>query len=405
MKSKGIFVVTYFSFKDPLIQAYTLPYVKIIRNLIDKKYPVYLLTIEKRHQQLTPEEKVKITETLDNEEIKLISLPYHRFGILLLNWIPSLFRILFILIFKKITTVHAWCTPGGAIGLILATLTGKRLVLDSFEPHAEVMAETETWEYQSLQFKILFKFEEWMAKRSDAQICCTESMQLYVRQKFGVTLSNPFTKPACVQLDVFSWANKKKPELLKQFGLSNKIVCVYAGKFGGLYLEGEVFRFFKVAYEEIGEQFRVLLLTNDSDECILQWIKEAGLPKHVIVKKFVPHHLVADHIGLGDFALAPYRPVPSRNYGAPIKISEYWALGLPVVITSNIADDSYIIEKYKLGSVLKDLDVESYRTSICEIIGMLKNSSSRELYDMIRPYAESFRNFQVAEEVYQKVYK
>ena len=62
MKSRGVFIVTYFSFKDPLIQAYTLPYVKIIRNIIDKKYPVYLLTIEKRHQRLTIKEKVKITE-------------------------------------------------------------------------------------------------------------------------------------------------------------------------------------------------------------------------------------------------------------------------------------------------------------------------------------------------------
>jgi glycosyltransferase involved in cell wall biosynthesis len=405
MKSKGVFIVTYFSFKDPLIQAYTLPYVKIIRNLIDKKYPVYILTIEKRHQRLTMQERVKVDETLEHENIKLISLEYHRFGMSLLNWIPGLIRILYILTFKNISTVHAWCTTGGAIGLILATLTGKRLVLDSFEPHAEVMAETETWVYQSLQFKILFKFEEWMAKRSDVQICCTESMQVYVRQKFGVKLSNPFTKPACVKLDEFSWGNKKRTELIKELGLINNMVCVYAGKFGGLYLEGEVFSFFKVAYEEIGEQFRVLLLTNDPEERIRKWAKDAGLPDHVIVKRFVPHHLVADYIGLGDFAIAPYRPVPSRNYGAPIKISEYWALGLPVIITSNIADDSYIIDKYQIGSVLKGLNVESYRTSIIEIIKMLKKYSARELYDIIRPFSENFRNFQVAETVYKKVYK
>ena len=118
MKSKGVFIVTYFSFKDPLIQAYTLPYVRIIRNLIDKKYPVYLLTIEKRHQRLTMQERIKVDETLAHENIKLISLEYHRFGIGLLNWIPSLIRILYILTFKNISAVHAWCASGGAIGLI-----------------------------------------------------------------------------------------------------------------------------------------------------------------------------------------------------------------------------------------------------------------------------------------------
>jgi hypothetical protein len=400
MKTKGIFIVTYFSFKDPLIQAYTLPYVKIIRKIIDKDYPIYILTIEKINQKLTVEEKKKIEESLGRENIKLISLNYHRFGIGLLNWIPSLIQILF----KNISTIHAWCTPGGAIGLILSTLTGKRLVIDSFEPHAEVMAETETWRYQSLQYKVLFKFEEWMAKRSHAQICCTESMKTYVQQKFNITLSNPSTKPACVDLNNFSWNNKKKPELLKELGLNDKTVCVYAGKFGGLYLESEVFKFLKVAYEEIGEQFRVLLLTNDSNERICQWSKDARIPSHIIVKRFVTHDLVSDYIGLGDFALAPYRPVASRNYGAPIKISEYWALGLPVIITSNIADDSYIIEKNKIGSVLKKLEIENYRRSIKEIMSMINKNSNRELYDKIRPFAEKLRNFELAEEVYKKLY-
>ena len=94
MKSKGVFITTYFSFKDPLIQAYTLPYVKIIRTLIDKEYPIYLMTIEKYHLRLTKEEKVRIETELDLEGIKLISLNYQKFGIGLIRWIPSFFYII-----------------------------------------------------------------------------------------------------------------------------------------------------------------------------------------------------------------------------------------------------------------------------------------------------------------------
>ena len=405
MKSTGIFITTYFSFKDPLIQAYTLPYVKIIRKLIDRKYPVYLLTIEKSHLQFTTEERNRVAAELNLQNITLISLQYHRFGAGLLNWIPGLLRIVLILLFRDISTVHAWCTTGGAIGLTLATFTGKRLVLDSFEPHAETMAETKTWRHDSLQFKMLFKFEMWMASRSDVQICCTESMKSYVREKFQIELSNQHIKPACVELDKFSWENRKKPDLILELGLTDKIVCVYAGKFGGLYLEEQIFAFFKVALDEFGARFRVLLLTSESDERIRRWCEIVGLPNHIIIRRYVPHHKVADFIGLGDFAIAPYQPVPSRNYGAPIKVSEYWALGLPVVITSNIADDSDIIERNHLGSVVKSLDTESYRASILVIIEMLQTRSNRELYDMIRPFAERLRSFKIAESVYEKVYQ
>ena len=362
------------------------------------------MTIEKYHLRLTKEEKVRIETELDLEGIKLISLNYQKFGIGLIRWIPSFFYIIFIILFNKISSIHAWCTPGGVIGLILSFITGKQLILDSFEPHAEVMTETKTWHSESLKFKILFRFEGWMAKRSDFQICCTESMKYYAFDKYKIQLSNPLIKPACVQLDKFSWNNKKCPKLLLELGLTNNIVCVYAGKFGGLYLEDEIFSFFKTAFDEIGYKFRVLLLTSESDEKINKWSFEAGLPDNIIIKRFVPHNLVPDFIGLGDFAIAPYRPVPSRNYGAPIKISEYWALGLPVVITSNIANDSCIIEDNQLGSVINSLEIDSYRESVKKIITILQNHSSLELYDRIRPFAEKFRNFQLAKSVYQKVY-
>ena len=404
MRSKGVFVTTYFSFKDPLMQAYTLPYVKIMRKYIDQKYPIYLLSIEKSHQELSNEQKQHAISALQQEGIQLISLQYHTFGWGLLRWIPTLLRILSILIFKPISTIHAWCTPGGVIGLIMATLTGKKLVLDSFEPHAEVMAETQTWSYHSLQFRILFHFEKRMARKSKIQICCTEGMKNYALEKYQVALSNPMVKPACVDLDAFAWKNRKNPELMAELNLVGKVVCVYAGKFGGLYLESEVFDYFKVAYDEIGDKFRILLLTNDSDEKIRNWRNAAGLPEHVIIKRFVPHQLVADYIGLGDFAIAPYQPVPSRNYGAPIKVSEYWALGLPVVITPNIADDSKLIEENKIGSVLKGLDTESYITSIREISNLLETRTSKELYDLIRPFSEKLRTFKLADLVYRKIY-
>lgn len=106
-------------------------------------------------------------------------------------------------------------------------------------------------------------------------------------------------------------------------GFVNKIVCAYAGKFGGIYLDKEVFQFLRIAYDYWGEAFRILLLSNIDTSEIKKYCVAAGLPFHVVTKLFVPHAEVPKYIGLADFALRPVKPLPSKRYCTPIKNGEY----------------------------------------------------------------------------------
>ncbi|MFM8431288.1 MAG: glycosyltransferase [Bacteroidota bacterium] len=301
-----------------------------------------------------------------------------------------------------IGTIHAWCTPGGILGYLLSILSGKRLVLDSFEPHAEVMLETGTWKAGSLKFKILFFFEKIMSRHADIHICCTSDMIEYSRKKYGTVINISFTKPACVDLDKFHPSKRKNIQLLSDLGLEGRIVAVYAGKFGGLYLEQECFDFFKAAIDHWGDRFRVLLLTPVSPEIIHTMSQIAGLSDHVIVQRFVPHEDVPILMGLGDFGFAPYRPVPSRKYSAPIKVSEYMAMGLPIVITENIADDSQLIETEGIGAVIKSLDNAGYLSVIHRLDELLKDP---EISTKARHKAETLRNFGIAINIYESIYQ
>ena len=153
-----------------------------------------------------------------------------------------------------------------------------------------------------------------------------------------------------------------------------------------------------------GDRFRVLLLTNEKEENLDRWMKASGLDPVIVKKTFVFHSSIPDYIGLGDFAISPYKPVPSRKYSAPIKNVEYWSLGLPVVITKNIADDSKIIADNEIGAVLENLHTEDYRSAVITIDRLLNTFTIRQLYDKIRPIVESNRNFGVARKVYEGIY-
>lgn len=392
---KNILILTYWSYNDALIQTYTLPYVKLIADTLTNDSKLFLLTLDKG--------QVPQFETIP--KIKNISLRYKPVGITaMLMWIKTIFKLLVLIRKEKITTIHAWCTPAGMIGYILSLLSGKELIIDSFEPHAETMVENGEWKENGFAFKLLFKFEKLQAHRAKHLIAISNKMKDYAAIKYNLHKENYFIKPACVNLELFSEKNRKNPVLLKKLGLENKIVCVYAGKFGGIYLEKEAFDFLKAAEDYWGTNFKALLLTSNTEEEIEKYRSNSDLKKDTIVRLFVPHSEISNYIGLGDFAFTPVKPIETKRYCSPIKDGEYWALGLPIVITKNISDDSDIIATNQIGSVLAELNKASYIASIQEIDNLLKSHSSHELYSKIRPIAEKYRNFTIARQIYNTIY-
>lgn len=394
-------VLTYWSFPDALIQAYTLPYLKIIKSLetIDN---VYFVTLDKVKLNADHSQQV---ELLSKNGIKNISFTYHPFGFkAAFTWLQYIFYLLKTIRKEKIDVIHCWCTPAGAIGYILSVLTGKKLVLDSYEPHAEAMVENGSWRKNSIAFKILFLLEKLQTKRAIHHIAASSGMRSYAKEKYNTHLKSFHVKPACVDLDLFNKEEISTQTTIYNLGLENKIICVYAGKFGGIYYEKEVFDFFKVAFDYWGEQFKVVLLSNLSDNDLHKLCNCASLPTTIISKYFVPHSEVPKFLALGSFGITPVKSVPTKRYCTPIKDGEYWALGLPVIITPNISDDTQIISENGIGAIMDVNNPKTYLSAIQTIEKLISSDNLPQLHDKIRNVAKKYRSFSVAEKVYQQIY-
>lgn len=394
-RPEHVLVITYWSYSDALVQTYTLPYLHIMLAVLPEGSVIHLVTLEK-----------DINETVvDEPGLVHHPYPYHAYGIRGMLMIIKLVRSLVALVRRSdIRTIHAWCTPAGMIGYLVSMLTGRRLVLDSYEPHAEAMVENGTWSRGGTAFRVLFYFERLQSKRADVLIAATEGMRGYAKRKYGVTKERFYVKPACVDLVKFSSDKRKDPELVRALGLDNKLVIVYAGKFGGIYLDIEVFELLREAYDRWGERLQILLLTSHTLNELRPWIEKVGLPERIFTIKFVTHAEIPGYMGTGDIALTPVRPVPTKRYCTPIKDGEYWALGLPVIITAGISDDSDIIAKHGIGAVLDGPDKESYRKALDTIDHMLATMTPEQRYTAVRKVAEKYRNFDIAKAIYEKVY-
>ena len=397
---KNILIVTYWSYNSALIKTYTLPYIDIIKSKLSNDSTIYLLTLTAKSETALNEYEANYKE-LKQKNIQLINFNYSPFGF---NMFVKMFGILLYLanfIYrKKVDVIHAWCTPGGAIGYVLSRLTGRPLILDSFEPHAESMLETGTWQKTGLAYRLLFTLEKLQLKRAKHVICAAQGMILYSKNVYGISKENYFVKPACVDLNLFDPSGIDSSLLIPGID-ETSVVCMYAGKFGDIYLSGEVFDFFVVARSFWGEKFKVLLLTNQSDDEILKFCEVSGLPFQTIIKKFIPHNTVPAYMALSNFGICPVKPVPTKKYCTPIKNGEYWAMGLPVVITKDISVDSDLIEEYNIGYVLKNLTAKEYLYAVKKIDELLKTTSLRH---KIRAVAEKHRNYSIAHAIYSAIY-
>lgn len=401
MKTRSnILVLTYWSLPDALIQTYTLPYVRIIRKRLSAESLIFLLTLEKE-RDTQRDQRMKLA--LKEEGIDWLPERYQPFSVLaMMTWLWVLIKLLVHIRRNNIQFIHCWATPAGAIGYVLSLLSGAKLIVDSYEPHAEAMVENGTWKPNSLPYRILLALEKRQTHRAVHLIAANGGMRNYALEKYGIALPNLFVKPACVDLELFRPSVTKETTLLKELGLEGKIVGVYAGKLGGIYLDREVFSFLKEAHSFWGDNFRALLLTNHKEEEIAGFCATCELPRSVIVARFVPHREVPKYLGLADFALTPVKPVPTKRYCSPIKDGEYWAMGLPVVITHDISDDSGIIQSHNIGAVLQRFDGESLRDAIKKIDSLLKEGPP--LATRIRGIAVKYRSFQLAERVYDEIY-
>jgi glycosyltransferase involved in cell wall biosynthesis len=394
---KNILVITYWSLTDALIQTYTLPYLRIMLSVLPKGSKIHLITLERGidlHNGKEIEEGIIITQ------FKL--LPFGPKAIL--HWRKNLKSLREMCRVNRICKIHTWCTPAGGIGYLLSKRTGIPLVLDSYEPHADAMVETGTWKKYGPAFRTLQHLEKKQTFHAEWLIGVVPGMKEYASQKFGYKGSNFLTKPACINTDQFTVRKRKNQKLLAELGLKDKVVCIYAGKLGGLYLTEIAFDFFKTAAEFWGEKFHVLLLTSAEHELIDQYSRNAALNRNQISAVFVPHNEMPDYMGLGDLAFSAFKPVPSRKYCTPIKNGEYWAMGLPVVIPEGISTDSDIIRENNAGYVCRELSKAEFEKACKHIDQLFHSESEDKLSARIHQLAEKHRNFTVALEVYKTIY-
>jgi hypothetical protein len=399
----NILVLTSWSSDEPLLRSYVLPYLGMIRRELPADAAMFLLTWEKPGAQCSPL-SAEFRSELNERGIAWVSVPYRKFGIAALALhARTIIRLRWLMFRHRIGALHAFAPPAGALGLALKRLSGARLVVDSWEPHAEPMAETHTWKRSSLSFRIMWNVERQLVRHADALLAASKAMPAYAKEKLGEVHGHVAYRPACVNTDLFDPARFDRVALRFRQGIGeNDVVGICVSKLGGLYYGEEIFSLFRAAEEYFGDRFRLLLLSANPEEEVRAWVMRSGMNPAGVMHRHVSHPEVPEWLAMADFAVNPQIPVPSKRYGTPVKDGEYWAMGLPVVLFPGVSEDSEIAERERAGAICRsfgEADMRQTWEQVGRLLAEYPASAQR-----IRAVAIKYRSMRLAEKAYREIY-
>ncbi|HSQ23012.1 MAG TPA: hypothetical protein VLN44_01300, partial [Pyrinomonadaceae bacterium] len=125
-----------------------------------------------------------------------------------------------------------------------------------------------------------------------------------------------------------------------------------SGSIGGWYMTSEMADFFAVLKRQRPDAF-FLWLTQGEKSIVDNAMTAAEVGSDDYAVRSVKPAEVSSWLSASDAGIAFYRPGISRLGPSPVKVSEYLACGLPVVVNAGVGDSGALIDRETIGTLVQ----------------------------------------------------
>jgi glycosyltransferase involved in cell wall biosynthesis len=393
-----ILFLGYWSLHDGLTTSTVFPHLRLLQDRADVE-AIRLVTIERGAQA---QAALSFTPGYPTPKISFVPLRSRPSRNVILNKIEDFTRFPDELVKQvrefKPDFILARGAPAGALAYLVWQKTKLPFYVESYEPHADYMLESGVWRRYDPRY--LFQ-RHWEKRQKQLAMGLMPVAENYRQQLLaeGVPAERLATVPCSVEVEAFSYDEAARQQVRQRLGFTDPatVVGIYVGKFGGIYYDEEAFQIFRAAADYFGLSFRLIILTPDAPTAVQAKLAAAGLgqPQAFVTK--AAHAEVPGYLSAADFSFATIKPAPCRLFCSAIKIGEYWASGLPVLLTPGVGDDSTIAETEGGGAVFDLTRPGSVPAALANIEAQLADPKHREA---IRQLAMRHRSLDRAREAY-----
>lgn len=370
-KRKQILVFIYNSFNDPLFQGLLFRYIKTIAEKSDK-FHFHILTFEQHAYQLSKLEQSSTKNELLKKSISWYPQNFHTGRFLLIKKAIDLIQAFITIIsiqFKfRPKVILAFANIAGSFSYLLSKIFRWKVIVFSYEPHSQFLEELGFWKKSSLKFKLLNSIEKSLGINGDFIITGTKHMIRLLNE--WKTRAKTIRLPTSVDHNMFVFSKTERNRIREEFGIKNRKVVIYTGKFGDLYYKEEIFQLCQALYEHDSKYFFMFLTGHDQKE-LAQLFNQVQIPTSTYFVGRVPFEEVTNYLSAADIGLVTVANFPSKKYCSPTKVGEYLCCGLPYIVTVGTSEDDSYAESFDVGVVVDSFDKHDVRSKIPEIERLL----------------------------------
>ena len=368
-----VLFISYTGMIEPLGRSQVIPY---LQELASKGFEFTLLSFE-RDAAYTEAGQIaceKLKQELAESEIEWHWLRYHkRISLIATPYdVVTGIRYASLLIKqRRIQLVHARSQVAAAIAVALKKRFGVKMIFDIRGLMAEEYVDAGHWRVGSAAYRLTKAMERRALRASDGVVTLTARIWPLISDWDGLRSRDIIHKvvPCCANLERFSFNEEDRDRRRAELNLSNRLVLTYSGTIGSWYWTAEMIDFF-VELIKTHPDAHFLWLTKGDRNYIDNLMGQRKVPAENYTVRAVDPSDVPSYLSASDLAIAFYKPGFSRFATSPVKVSEYLACGLPVVINSGIGDLDELIERERVGSIINQLNPSEFSKAIdkCELL-------------------------------------
>lgn len=306
---------------------------------------------------------------------------------------------------NKIEMVHARAHIPAVIALALKRRFRIKMIFDIRGLMAEEYIDAGHWSAGSIPSRITKTMEGRVLRATDGVVTLTDRLWAAMQSWPDVNKTSIAhqTIPCCIDLERFCFNDQSRAARRAELGLDDRFVLVYSGSIGGWYMTEEMATFFAALKRRKQNAFFLWLTTGPSSIVEGAMTKLGIEPCDYAVRSVAPAD-VSSFLSAGDAGIAFYRPGVSRLGTSPVKVSEYLACGLPVVINAGIGDSDELITKEGVGSLVSGFDEAAYANALGTIEALTRDVKATRR--VTREVAERLFNVRaVGVDLYARLYE
>lgn len=304
---------------------------------------------------------------------------------------------------KRIEMVHARSHIPATIALRLKRRFGLKMIFDVRGLMAEEYVDANHWKKGNAPYRLTKAMESRALQASDGIVTLTEKIWPEIKDWPGLRNRDVIHEvvPCCTDLDRFCFLQSERDRVRAELGLQDRFVLVYSGSIGGWYLTDKAADFF-VALLKRKANGHFLWLTRGDKALIEKLMSDRGVNLNQFTIRNVQTAEVAGYLSAADVGIAFYKPTFSRLATSPVKVSEYLACGLPVIVNAGVGDSDDFVAAHNVGAVVKDFNEGEYERTLTTIEALLAGG----IRERSRTVAETYFDVKsVGLERYSRIYE